>query len=149
MGIYRNTKLKIYYAKKDWWRKNRMLFPSPAEVQFVRIMGGKAITIKRLKHPSTGFPMVIFVTMGKRLNREFVEREVRVGAMYIDFAFATKYSKKGIEIDGAAFHRDIVKEQQRDDYCLAYGWKLLHIQAADVYSNPDLVQRRVDNFLAQ
>lgn len=140
---------KLHYAKKDWWRKNRILFPSPAEVQFVRVMGGKAIVIDHLKHPQTGFPLTIVTSMGKTLRREYARREVRVGAMYVDFGFVTRYSKKGVEIDGADFHRNIVYEQDRDDYCRQRGWKLLHIQAADLYRAPKLVKKRVIKFLAQ
>lgn len=148
MSVARVISHKVHYAKKDWWRKNRILFPSPAEVQFARVMGGKAITIDHIKHPQTGFPLTIITSMGKTLRREFVQREVRVGAMYVDFGFETRYSKKAIEIDGDAFHRDIVREQERDEYCRERGWKLLHIQAADIYREPDLVQRRVMKFLA-
>lgn len=144
----REIRMKYHYAKKDWWRRNRILFPSPAEVRFVQIMGGRTVTINALRHPATGYPLVIFVSMGRLLRREFVQREVRVGAMYIDFAFETRYTKKGIEIDGADFHRDIVREQQRDDYLGGYGWRILHIQASDLYRSPDSVQRRVMSFLS-
>lgn len=147
--IGRPIALKLHYVKKSWWRKNRILFPSPAEVQFIRIMGGKAIVIDHIKHPHTGFPLAIITSMGKILRREFVQREVRVGAMYVDFAFQTKYDRKAIEIDGKSFHRDIIKEQERDDYCRQYGWKLFHIQAVDIYREPNLVQQRVINFLAK
>lgn len=136
------------YAKHDFYKHNRLLFPSPAETKFVQLMGGKAIVIDHIKHPKSGYPLTVFTTMGKTLRREFVQREVRAGAMYIDFAFVTKYGKKGIEIDGANFHRDIIKEQNRDDYLQARGWKILHIQAIDLYRQPDIVQRQVIRFLS-
>lgn len=78
-----------------------------------------------------------------------VRREVRVGAMYVDFAFVTPYGKKAIEIDGRDFHRDIVKEQERDDYLRARGWQVMHIQALALYHNPESVRKRVIKFLAQ
>lgn len=140
---------RIYYARKDWWRRNRLLFPSPAELQFVRIMGGRVITIDHIKHPDTGFPLAIITSMGTALRREYVRREVRVGAMYVDFAFITPYDKKAVEIDGKDFHMDVVREQERDDYLRDRGWRVLHIRAADLYANPDLIQRRVIDFLAR
>lgn len=149
MGVFRYIALRFRYAKKSWWRKNRILFPSPAEVQFVRVMGGKAIVIDHLKHPQTGFPLTVVTTMGWTLRREYVRREVRVGAMCVDFGFVTPYSKKAIEIDGEDFHRDVVKELQRDEYLRVRGWRVLHIQAVDVYRTPNLVRKRVHNFLAQ
>lgn len=140
---------KIHYKKKEFWRNNRMLFPSPAEVQFIRMMGGKAIVIDHLKHPKTKFPLTVITTMGRTLKREFVQREVRVGAMYVDFAFVTQYDKKAIEIDGRDFHDDIIKEQNRDDYLRARGWRVYHIRADSLYRDPSLVQRKVIDFLAQ
>lgn len=149
MSLIKTISLKIRYARKIWWRDNRMLFPSPAEVEFIRIMGGKAISLDHVKHPYTGFPLTIVTSMGAILEREFIQREVRIGAMYVDFGVANKYYKKAIEIDGLNFHRDIVKEQRRDEYCRERGWKLLHIQAADVYRQPILVRKLVVKFLAQ
>lgn len=147
--IARSLRLKIYYVQKDFWRNNRIIFPSPAEVEFVRLMGGKAIVIDSIKHPNTKFPLTIFTSMGRMLRREFVQREVRVGGMYVDFAFVTKYAKKAIEIDGQFYHRDIVKEQSRDDYLKARGWRVMHIEAVSLYREPARVQQRVLAFLAE
>lgn len=141
--------LKIHYVHNDWRRTNRMYFPSPAEVKFVRIMGGKTITISWIKHYKSKFPLVFFVTMGRTLRRELVQREYRVGGFFLDFAFVDDYSKKGIEIDGARHHQDIVKEQNRDDYLRRRGWYILHIRAVDLWRKPDVVRKRVKDFLAK
>lgn len=140
---------KLYYARKDLWRRGRILFPSPAELQFIRVMGGRVILVDHVRHPDTGFSLAVITSMGKTLRREFVQREMRVGAMYVDFAFVTQYSKKAVEIDGKDWHRDVVREQQRDDYLRSYGWNVLHIQAADIYSKPKFVRDKTITFLSR
>jgi very-short-patch-repair endonuclease len=139
---------RLHYAHNDWRRRGRILFPSPAEVRFVRIMGGRAVTFHFIRHPKTKFPLVVFVTMGRTLRREFVQREVRVGAMYVDFAFVNDYTKKAIEVDGST-HNDIVKEQNRDDYLRARGWRVLHIRGIEIYRQPKKVRDRAIAFLAK
>ena len=130
-------------------RKNRrMVFPSPAEIEFLRIMGGRFIIVSWIVDPKTKFPLTIILDLGKILRRENIEREVRVGAMYIDFATVGLSYNRGIEVDGAAYHEDIVKEQDRDDYLAARGWSVLHIRADEIYRNPGRVQQRVMNFLS-
>jgi hypothetical protein len=140
---------KIYYTKKKMWRRGRVLFPSPAEVKFIRVMGGRTFSFSSVTSTKTGFPLTFIMSFGKTLRREYVQREVRVGAYYVDFAFVTRYDRKAIEIDGKAYHRDIVKEQQRDDYLMDRGWRVMHITASEVYTNPDAVQRRVIDFLSR
>lgn len=126
-------------------RTNRMIFMSPAEARFVRIMGGKVLTFDNIKSTKTGFPLTYVRSLGKWLKERGYEREVRVGSKFTDFgSFA---QQRGIEIDGRNFHRDIVKEQERDDYFEDYGWILLHIQAADLWQSPDRVQRDVIKFI--
>jgi len=144
----KKTKYRLYKWRAAWRKRRRLMFPSPAEVELIRIMGGKCIIIDHVKDRRTGFPLVIVTSMGRILKRELIMREVRVGAMYLDFAVATPWYKKGIEVDGKQWHQDIVQEQQRDDYLRQYGWQLLHIQAASIYREPSLVQRRILKFLA-
>jgi very-short-patch-repair endonuclease len=111
-------------------------------------MGGHVLTINKLRHYKTKFPRAI-IFMGSFLKHELVQREVRVGAMYLDFACITPWDRKAIEIDGKNFHRDIVKEQNRDDYLEKYGWRILHIPAEDLYRKPDKVRDRVIRFFAE
>ena len=111
-------------------------------------MGGKCVIVDHVKDPKTGFPLTFVTNMGTLFRREFIEREVRVGAMYLDFAVATPYYKKGIEVDGKKWHQDITLEQERDDYIGQYGFNLLHIQTASIYREPARVQQRILKFLA-
>jgi very-short-patch-repair endonuclease len=145
----RTLRLKIHYAHNDWRRTNRIFFPSPAEVKFVMIMGGKNVTFKRIRHVRTKYPLVIFVSMGRVLRRENVQRETRIGGRFADFTFETPYSKKVIEIDGKSFHDDILKEQERDEYLRKYGWSVLHVRAIDLWRRPDFVRKKVREFLAK
>lgn len=147
-GMIIKVRKWLYYKKKAMWRRSRILFPSPAEVRFVEIMGGRVLTIKRIKRKPNGFYLTFFVSMGRTLRREMVEREVQVGAYYVDFGFITGAGQQAIEIDGQDFHMDVVKEQERDEYLARYGWRVLHIQAVDLYRNPENVKRRVVDFLA-
>lgn len=124
------------------------MFPSPAEVELIRIMGGRYITLSWIKDPKTDFPMTFVLDLGKVLKREAIEREVRVGAMYIDLATVGLRYCRGIEVDGTLFHMDIVKEQERDEYVANYGYSLLHINAGDIYRDPLRTRIRIINFLA-
>lgn len=126
-----------------------MFFPSPAEVHFVRLFGGKAITFDFIKHPKTRFPLTYIYSRGRFLKSNFMEREVRVGAMYVDFAFVDAYTKKAVEIDGSDYHKDYVKEHERDLYLNARGWRVLHISAMDLYRQPGRIQQKLFNFLAE
>lgn len=143
-------KRDIWYRKKEFWRNARVLFPSPAEVHFVRLMGGKVITIDAIRYPDKNrFPLTIIYRRGKFLARNFMQREVRVGAMYVDFAFVDPYTNKAIEIDGSDYHQDVVREAERDEYLKVRGWQVLHIPAMDLYRQPGRVQQKVLNYLAR
>lgn len=149
MKILERLKKRWWYAKKRFWRNSRMLFPSPAEVHFIRIMGGRAVTIDAVRYPTTKFPLTIIYKHGRFMRRNFMQREVRVGGFYVDFAFVDAYSNKAIEIDGSDYHKDHVREGERDDYLKARDWQVLHIAAMDLYRQPGRVQQRVINFLAR
>lgn len=141
-------KQSIWYKKKAFWRNARILFPSPAEIHFVRLMGGRAITIDFIRYPRTCFPLTFIYSRGRFLARNFMQREVRVGGFYVDFAFVDPYTKKAVEIDGSDYHKDHVKEHERDLYLQARGWRVMHIAAMDLYRQPGRVQQKVFSFLA-
>lgn len=141
-------KNRYYRLRAAWRKKRRLLFPSPAEVEFVRIFGGRFHTTNLIKDRRTGFPLTIITSLGV-LERELVKREVRVGKYFVDFGAITPYYRRAIEIDGKNFHQDIVHEQERDEYCGSFGWALFHIQAATVFREPSLVQREVLKWLAK
>lgn len=134
----------FYRSRSRFWRNNRILFPSPAEVQFIRLMGGKVIQVDHFKHPKTGFPFTIVTSMGKYLEDEKFKREVRVGKYWIDFGNDICW---GIEVDGEKYHKDIVFQQDRDDYFADFGWRVLHIPAIKIWVAPNEVQRAVLKFL--
>lgn len=144
---WRGLKYQFYKKRAALRRRRRLYFPSPAELRFVSIMGGTYKKYAWPKDPRTGFCFARITSLGTILNNELVQREVRAGAMYIDFAVCTTYYKKGIEIDGRAWHQDVLREQQRDEYVRQYGFELLHIPAVDLTYKPQIVQRRVIDFL--
>lgn len=138
----------VYIKRASFRRRIRLLFPSPAEVRFVQLMGGRVLCVPFIKNPYTHFSLCWIMSLGKYLARENIRREVRAGAMFIDFGAVTPYYKKGIEIDGRNFHRDVLKERERDLYVADYGWQLLHVQADVLWREPSKVQRAVLAWLA-
>lgn len=131
-----------------FWRRrlSRLLFPSPAEVQFVRVMRGHVLTVPFMRSRRTGFCLA-FVWRGKILKRELVHREVRAGRYVVDFGVVTPFGKKAIEIDGEPFHQDVLREQERDDYLRARGWEVLHIKGRRLWREPRRVGGDVLKFL--
>ena len=155
----RYFKRKYYKARATWFRWNRLLFPSAAEVRFIEIMGGKIMTLAFIKHPQTRQPLRFVFSLGRALNVERFEREVYAGRYWLDFGNDILWA---IEIDGKAYHRDVVKEQDKDDYlsepchsrckepCYKHsnmGWRVKHVQALRLWSEPAVVQHEVLEFL--
>lgn len=137
---------KYYATRSNYWRLKRLLFPSPAELRFINIMGGKFITIPFIKGGDQRYPFVIVISLGKLLKSENYSREVRVGKFYIDFA---NDIGRGIEIDGRQYHLDVVYEFERDSYIYQRGWRLMRIPAGSLWREPDKVQRDVMLFLTR
>ncbi|HMT18532.1 MAG TPA: DUF559 domain-containing protein [Candidatus Saccharibacteria bacterium] len=137
--------IQFYYRKRaSWYRWNRILFPSPAEVRFVQLMGGKYWQVSWLKHRRTKLPFTIFYSYGKILSEECFGRERRVGKYFVDFG---NDLSMGIEIDGRQWHRDIVAEMDREIYFNVRGWRVIHIEAVHLWNRPNEVQQRVLKFL--
>lgn len=150
---------KYYKARAKWFRWNRLLFPSAAEVRFIEIMGGKILSFHGIKHPETKQPLRIVFSLGKALKNEKFEREVRAGRYWLDFGNDILWC---IEIDGKKYHRDVVKEQDRDDYLMGFchkrckdpcykhsnlGYRVKHIPAIRLWLEPAVVQSEVLRFL--
>src|SRR5689334_748965 len=100
--------------RSNWRRVRRIWFPSPAEVNFIEVMGGLALSLPFIRAWTNGYPLTI-LWLGRTLRRELVQREVRIGSKFADFCVVTPFYRKILEIDGERFH-DIVKDQERDDY---------------------------------
>lgn len=124
-------------------RHIRYMFPSPAEVQFIRIMGGRVYTIERLRHYRTGFPLVLVLWRGWVLWRFTVRREVYARGYYLDFC---SRRKRAIEIDGRDYH-DRAADRQRDYHLQQAGWSVFRIPAWRLDKQPDLVRRETIQFL--
>lgn len=91
-----------------------------------------------------GMPFAVVLSKGKFLRNEKIKREVRVGRYYLDFGNDLYY---GLEIDGAAYHTDVVAAFERDSYIYQRGWRVMHIPALWVWTNPNKVQRMTMGFL--
>jgi len=58
-------------ARRNWRRRMRLLFPSPLEVRFARIMHGHTLTLPFIRNWRTSFPLT-FIWRGRLLKRELV-----------------------------------------------------------------------------
>lgn len=104
------------------------------------------MTVRFIRHPGTGFPLRVVLSMGRLFKNEQVEREVRVGKYWVDFG---NDIQRGIEVDGAAYHRDVIAEAERAKYFAARGWIVLRITARQIVENPAGVRRAVQEFLTK
>jgi very-short-patch-repair endonuclease len=134
--------VKYYRIRSSFYRWKRLLFPSPAELRLIELLGGKVFKIEKLK--VNGFAFAIVLRKGRLLRNEKVKREVRVGRYYLDFGNDLYY---GLEVDGAAYHKDVVAAFDRDSYIYTRGWRVLHIPALHIYYHPQKVQQQVLGFL--
>ena len=130
-----------------WSRRlHRLWFPSAAEVAFIRLMKGRVLTIPFVRSSRDDKPALAIVLSMGYLKRELVDREVRIGRYYADFATPRAAYHKALEIDGRKYH-DIVADQQRDDYLHALGWQIMRIPARRVLHEPRVVFVDVCKFL--
>lgn len=135
---------RYYRMRSSFYQRQRLLYPSPAEVRFIRLMGGHVVVVPFIRHYKTGFPIAKVLTLGKIMKRENMMREVRVGSKYIDFGNDVR---RGIEVDGRLYHTDIVVQYDRDQYFKGYDWWVLHLDATQLWRNPKKVRRDVTAFL--
>ena len=124
--------------RSQCYRWKRLLRPSAAEIKFIRLMGGSVLVL-----PGG----LAIVRLGWFLKSELVEREVRVGKCYVDFAIAAGGRKRAIEIDGARYHTDIIREQKRDEYLQERGFEVLHIMAWKLWREPRRAYVRAFKFI--
>jgi hypothetical protein len=143
--MHRRTISDSYKRRRSAWRMcMRLLFPSPAEVQFIRVMGGKVTTFGVVRLRPNQFPLSLVWSLGPVLKAEHFEREVRVGRCFVDFG---NDLRRAIEIDGRVWHKDSQAELQRDQYLEARGWRILHIPALRLRTDPQAVVQKVQSFL--
>ncbi len=121
----------------------RLVFASPAEMQLITLMKGKVLTTN-LIHNKNGFPLTFVMYLGGWFAKENMRREVRVGKHWIDFG---NDIRRGIEVDGEAYHNDIIKEIERDEYFKKNDWRILHIKAGDILARPNATRNAIIDFL--
>lgn len=142
----------FYRTRSRYWRLQRILFPSPAEVRFIELLGGRVVTFNYIKSNKTGFPLALIVSLGRILKQAKFKHEVRYGKYYVDFSNDLNWI---IEIDGYAFH-DVVADMDREIYIhemltrhSPYGMRILRVPAYRIYNNPSRVQRDVLKFITK
>lgn len=125
-------------------RLRRLLFPSPAELDFIRLLGGRVLVFKHVRLGSHGFPLAIVLSLGRELKAEHFRREVRIGAFFADLANDVG---RALDVDGVRYHTDKLREQRRDEYCAKHGYRILHISGYDLYHQSRLVRERTLRFI--
>ena len=135
---------KYFRVRATYFRYTRLYFPSAAEVRLVEIMGGKFLTFKRIRHWQTKRPLTIIYSLGKVLGNEKFGREVRAGRYWVDFM---NDLFMGIEVDGAAYHTDVVAQFERDSYLYQRGYRIIHIPAIKLWNDPAHVQQTILKFV--
>lgn len=135
----------VYKRMRSKYRRLvRLLFPSPAELKLITIMGGRVLKFKRFQ--MHGFPLAIVYRQPTLFRAEHVKREVRCGRYYTDFANDVGWA---IEVDGSVYHMDEVAEYEREIYMYGRGWRLLRIRAPRLWNDKAGVQRDVISFLTK
>ena len=144
---------RYYRLRSQYWRAKRLLFPSPAEVRFMQLMGAHILTphIYKLRPINkNGFPLCIVISRGKILRQAKLRREVRIGRCYVDFANDLNWI---IEIDGTPYHQDVVADFDREVYMREYlrkqkkDLRILRVPAPRLWHARARVQRDVIAFL--
>lgn len=134
---------RFFRIRAAVYRTKRILFPSPAELRLIELMGGIVFRINFIKHPKTGFPLAYVYYRGPLFRQEKVHREVRIGKHWVDFG---NDIGRGIEVDGSLWHSDILKDQAKQAYYHDRGWHVMRIRARDLWRKPDVVKERVNRF---
>lgn len=147
---------RIYFKALRWQnvsrRYRRLIFPSPAEMRLIELMGGKVLRIKWLQDPHTKFPLAIVINRGQLFRREKIRREAGYGRYWVDFA---NDLNRIIEVDGSPYHMDVVADFDREVYIKERCWqqkmeaRFLRIRADELYRNPNRVQQNVLDFLLE
>lgn len=115
----------------------------------MRLMGARVLTLELIKFNSN-FPASIVISRGKILRKANMRRDVRYGRYYVDFANDLNWV---IEVDGAAYHVDVVADFDREVYIKnflsrsPFGMRLLRVPAYRIINNPAQVRADVLKFL--
>lgn len=117
--------------KKRWKRRERLLFPSPAEARWARMMGAIVITIPWIRRfwvmrKARRFPLTFIIPWGWYRDN-YIEREIIVRGYHIDFG--NRALRLGVEINGRPYH-DIVYDQRRQEDLRRSGWHLRSFPAS-------------------
>lgn len=121
----------------------------------MELMGARTIKIKFLRDSSTGYPLILVWSRGTTLRQHKMKRELRIGRCYVDFGNDLNWV---IEIDGSAYHQDVVADFDREAYMREFirqrsrnlqDLRLLRIPAARLWNDAPRVQQQVIKFLVQ
>lgn len=145
---------RVYFKMLRWQnvyrRYKRLVFPSPAEMRLIELMGGKVLRVNFIKEPRNKFPMTIVLNRGHLFRREKIKREVGYGSYWVDFA---NDINRIIEVDGSEYHMDVVADFDREvaikELCRRRKMdaRILRIRPFEMYQNPNLIQQKVLGFL--
>lgn len=85
----------------------------------------------------------------RELNKKglFPERQYQIDKMHVDFAFPKE--KVVIEIDGKhhLVEEEKIRDGNRDEMLMNFGWKVRRYTANETYANPSLVAYKISKFV--
>lgn len=122
-------------------KQYQRLFPSPAELRIIEIMGGKVLRINRIISQRSGLPMAIILSRGGMLRREHFKR---TGDDLVLFSNDLKW---GLAIQGAAYERNIIEAFERDQTLKENGYRIQYLPVRWLVNRPDLVRDRINQFV--
>ena len=102
---------------------------------------------QRLKNPSAGEQLLIDI-MGARWfsSRGWVrEYEIPTATSRIFLDFGHPKYKINIEVDGDAYHQDVIKDSERDAMMRRKGWYVKRFRYYELDKYPDRVRKTVED----
>ena len=97
---------------------------------------------KELRKPQTEAEEIIWEKLkSKKLNGLKFRRQVPYDTFVLDFLCPRK--KVIIEIDGKIHLKTKFRDQERDEYFMEKGYKILRIKNEEVFNNVDSVLKRI------
>lgn len=133
-------KSKLQQLKAKLTARYNLLFPEPVETRLLQVLGGSTLTIGAVRRGNK--PMTITLSRGRLLRSERFRRSVvdDMGVLANDLRWA-------ISVQGKDYEMDVVKAYEKDERLEAAGWRLMYINARELWQNPDLARQNVMRFL--
>lgn len=146
--FYNETmKLTSYYsnlkrALTGWWQRFKDgLFPHPAEVRLLEVLGGITVTIGRIQRG--GRPLTFILSEGKLLKSEHFRRVAADNktVLYMNDV------QHVLAIRADDFKRDVIGEFEADEALREQGYRIRSIPESLIINNPRQAKLSIQKFI--